>query len=56
MPGSPTGALYTWSPDVLQAFGAIIDFFQVPHFIQMALAKLLEDKGKTMGHICYFIG
>ncbi|XP_030853554.1 1-aminocyclopropane-1-carboxylate synthase-like protein 1 [Strongylocentrotus purpuratus] len=44
MPGSPFGAVYSWNPRVLAGLGQLVDFYQIPSFIQIALAKLLEDK------------
>lgn len=46
MPGSPVGVAYTWNPTVLAALNGLVDFYQVPLFIQTAVTKLLEDKGK----------
>eukprot|EP00057_Strongylocentrotus_purpuratus_P004454 XP_003728739.1 PREDICTED: probable inactive 1-aminocyclopropane-1-carboxylate synthase-like protein 2 isoform X1 [Strongylocentrotus purpuratus] len=44
MPGSPVGVAYTWNPTVLAALNGLVDFYQVPLFIQTAVTKLLEDK------------
>ncbi|XP_072171939.1 1-aminocyclopropane-1-carboxylate synthase-like protein 1 [Diadema setosum] len=44
MPGTPVGAVYSWNPTVISSLAYIVDFMQVPHFIQMAMAKLLEDR------------
>ncbi|XP_030853067.1 1-aminocyclopropane-1-carboxylate synthase-like protein 1 [Strongylocentrotus purpuratus] len=44
MPGCPLGVVYTLNPRVLAGLGLVIEFSQVPIFIQIAVAKLLEDK------------
>ncbi|XP_063963857.1 1-aminocyclopropane-1-carboxylate synthase-like protein 1 isoform X2 [Lytechinus pictus] len=44
MPGSPVGVAYTWNPSVLAALIALVDFYQVPLFLQIAVTKVLKDK------------
>lgn len=54
MPGSPLGVVYTLNPRVLAGLGLVIEFSQVPTFIQIAVAKLLEDKGKEDSYFHLF--
>nr|XP_054770503.1 1-aminocyclopropane-1-carboxylate synthase-like protein 1 [Lytechinus pictus] len=44
MPGCPFGACYTWNPRVLTGLEKLVDFYQIPSFVQTAVAKMLEDK------------